>query len=261
MAAAPALRESGSAALPRGLTPKRSEPIAPLSINHGALELLKWFALICMTVDHVNKYLLGGREESMFLVGRLALPIFAVVLGFNLARSEGEALGDACRRTMLRLVAAGSLASVPFVGLGGLGWGWWPLNIMFTFLVATAAIFLAGSKGWAGAAVAVALVGGALVEFWWPGVALCIAAWAYARRPSTGRLVAIAFACGSLTLLGWALAHQPLLNSWGFALAALPLIFGASKLNLRVPRLRLFFYLYYPAHLAVIWVLVQAIKP
>jgi len=261
MAAAPALRESGSAALPRGLAPKRSEPIAPLSINHGALELLKWFALICMTVDHVNKYLLGGSEEAMFLVGRLALPIFAVVLGLNLARSEGEALGSACRRTMLRLAAAGSLASVPFMALGGLGWGWWPLNIMFTFFVATAAIFLVGSKGWTVGAVAVAFVGGAVVEFWWPGVTLCIAAWAYARKPSIGRLLVIAGACGSLTLLGWALAHQPLVNSWGFALAALPLILAVSKLSLKVLRLRLFFYLYYPAHLTVIWVLAQGFKP
>lgn len=253
------LREGGFA-LPGGVAPQRSEPLAPLSINFGSLELLKWFALICMTVDHVNKYLLGGREEAMFLVGRLALPIFAVVLGLNLARSEGAALGRACRRTMLRLAAAGSLASVPFVALGGLGWGWWPLNIMFTFFVATAAIWLVGAKGWTVAAVAVVLVGGAFVEFWWPGVVLCVAAWAYARRPSVSRLIAIACACGSLTLLGWALARQPLLNTWGFALAALPVIWLVSKLDFKVPRLRLFFYLYYPAHLAVIWALMQGIK-
>ena len=44
-------------------------------------------------------------------------------------------------------------------------------------------------------------------------------------------------------------------NLW--ALAALPLIFAAGQVSMRVPRIRLGFYVYYPAHLAVLWVLVR----
>ena len=42
-------------------------------------------------------------------------------------------------------------------------------------------------------------------------------------------------------------------NLW--AIAALPLIFAAGQVSVKVPRIRLGFYVYYPAHLAVLWVL------
>ena len=42
-------------------------------------------------------------------------------------------------------------------------------------------------------------------------------------------------------------------NLW--AIAALPLIFAAGQVNIKVPRIRLGFYIYYPVHLAVLWVL------
>jgi hypothetical protein len=42
-------------------------------------------------------------------------------------------------------------------------------------------------------------------------------------------------------------------NLW--ALATLALIFAAGKVTLNVPRGRLLFYVYYPAHLAVLWAL------
>jgi hypothetical protein len=41
-------------------------------------------------------------------------------------------------------------------------------------------------------------------------------------------------------------------NLW--ALAALPLIFAAGQVNVNVPRGRLGFYVYCPAHLAVLWI-------
>ena len=40
-------------------------------------------------------------------------------------------------------------------------------------------------------------------------------------------------------------------NMW--ALASLPVIFVATRVELRLPRLRHVFYVYYPLHLLVIW--------
>ena len=93
------------------------------------------------------------------------------------------------------------------------------------------------------AAAVVVIVGGALSEFWWPGLAVCLLAWAYCRRPAW------------LTLALWigALASLYVINRNLWALAALPLIFAAGQARLNLPRGRLGFYVYYPAHLAVPW--------
>ena len=221
----------------------------PLVLSSGSLEALKWLALLLMTLDHVNKHLLHASVPELFAAGRLALPLFGFVLGYNLARPGALASGG-YSRTARRLAIFGSIASIPFVALGGLGWGWWPLNIMATLLVATLCAWLievGGPVRLMGTAV-VFIVGGALVEFWWPGLAVCLLAWAYCRRPSW------------FTLALWigALASLYFINRNLWALAALPLIFAAGQVKLNVPRGRLGFYVYYPAHLAVLWLITLA---
>ena len=215
-----------------------------LMLSSGTLEALKWLALLLMTLDHVNKHLLHASVPELFAAGRLALPLFGFVLGYNLARPGALAKG-VYPRTAGRLAVFGSIATVPFIALGGLGWGWWPFNIMATLLVATLCAWLieVGGPARLATAGAVFIVGGALVEFWWPGLAACLLAWAYCRRPSW------------VTLALWvgALASLYVINRNLWALAALPLIFAAGQVNLNVPRGRLGFYVYYPAHLAVLW--------
>ena len=215
-----------------------------LMLSSGTLEALKWLALLLMTLDHVNKHLLHASVPELFAAGRLALPLFGFVLGYNLARPGALASG-AYSRTARRLALFGSIATVPFIALGGLGWGWWPFNIMATLLVATLCAWLIEVGGPARLALAgvVFIVGGALVEFWWPGLAACLLAWAYSRRPSW------------MTLALWvgALASLYVINRNLWALAALPLIFAAGQVKLNVPRGRLGFYVYYPAHLAALW--------
>ena len=215
-----------------------------LELSSGTLEALKWLALLLMTLDHVNKHLLHASVPELFAAGRLALPLFGFVLGYNLARPGALASGG-YSRTACRLAIFGSIATIPFTALGGLGWGWWPFNIMATLLVATLCAWLieVGGPSRLVAATAVFIVGGALVEFWWPGVAACLLAWAYCRRPRW------------VTLGLWAsvLASLYVFNRNLWALAALPLIFAAGQLQLTVPRGRLGFYVYYPVHLAVLW--------
>jgi hypothetical protein len=49
-----------------------------------------------------------------------------------------------------------------------------------------------------------------------------------------------------------ATASLALINGNFAALAALPLIWGASRVDLPIPRLRWVFYAFYPAHLSLI---------
>lgn len=218
----------------------------PLVIASGTLEAMKWIALALMTLDHVNKYLLDYRMPVLFALGRIAMPLFVFVLAYNLAR-PGALMGGVFRRTAMRLALYGGLACVPFIALGKVYAGWWPLNIMFTLLLATFVIGLLGrgDRLRTTVAIIVGIVGGGLVEYWWFAIGLAIACWGYCRRPSRVRFGAMVSCIGAL----WIINQNP----WAFAV--LPLIMVAPCIELRMSRLPLFFYTYYPAHLGVLYVL------
>ena len=234
------------AALASPITVEERDPLAlpRLVISDGSLEALKWLALGLMTLDHVNKYLLHDAVPAIFDAGRVVMPLFAIVLAYNLAR-PGAAQSGAQKRVSARLAIAGAIATLPFVALGGLGWGWWPLNIMATLQVATVAISLFDHGGTLQRVSAwlLLIVGGLFVEFWWPALAVLMAVWCYSRRPTWQALFLGTVGLASLQLVN----H----NAW--ALAAVPLVVLASRIDFKVPKTRWVFYAYYPAHLAVIW--------
>lgn len=236
--------------VPAQHTPRRATGLPRLALADGTVEALKWLGLVLMTLDHVNKYLLHDAVAWLYDLGRLAAPLFGFALAYNLARPGTLARG-AYPRTLKRLALSGSVATVPFVALGGLGWGWWPLNIMAMLFVAAACMYLVEQGGALRMALAALLflVGGGVVEFWWAGVAMCLAAWRYCRHPGWWSLVLWVAATAALFVINR--------NLW--ALAALPAIFAAAHLPMRLPRLKLAFHVYYPAHLAVLWGLSRCI--
>jgi len=212
-----------------------------LHIPDGTLEALKWIALALMLLDHVNTFLYDRTLPGAYQAGRWVAPVFAFVLAYNLAR-PGALQRGAHQRTMKRLAVFGVLASPPFMALID---HWWPLNILFLLLTATAVIY--GLERGDGAGIAIAgvsfCIGGLLAEYHYPGVAMVVAAWAYCRQP-TGRHFA-----------AWVLftASLVLLNNNLWALTAVPTLLLATHIDLRVPRLRWAFYAFYPAHLAALW--------
>jgi hypothetical protein len=230
---------------------KKVQPTASINIAgpkrmvvpDGTIEALKWLALIFMTLDHIDKYLFAHKLPGFFELGRIAMPLFGFVLAYNLARPDAMQRG-LFGRTMKRLALFGVLATPFSLLMGKLVAGWWPLNIMFMLLTATATIFLLQRGGLASftGAVMVFLVGGALVEFWWFAVIFCIAAWWYLAAPSKKSL--------ALWLASAALLYVVNRNFW--AMAAMPIIFAAPYVELKMPRIRYAFYAYYPAHLAVL---------
>lgn len=216
-----------------------------LRFSNGSTETLKWIGLVLMTGDHVNKYLFNDTMPFLFNAGRLCLPIFVIVLAYNLARPQ--ATDDARLRAMKRLLVFGVLSSIPFIALDGLLAGWWPLNVLFTLLVITIIVTLIENGGIANIMIAavVFLIGGSSVEFWWPAVALGVAAWSYFKRQSVLAVFIWFLSCAALWFIN---------GNW-WALAVLPLILLASRVDLPVPRLRWAFYIYYPLHLSVIWLI------
>jgi len=222
-----------------------------VALHAGAMAILKLVGVALMVGDHINKHLLQGRVEALYDAGRVAFPLFALIFAFNLARPGFLSTGPA-RRTLLRLIASGLVASIPFIALGHLVGGWWPLNILFTLTTALGVQMLWHQGGLPPKVLAVMafVVGGGLVEFWWPGVGLVLAASAYFRRRSGGAAIAGALC---FALLCW-------INGNAWALASVPLMASAAVFDLPNPGLpRWAFYAVYPGHLAILWAAQAAI--
>lgn len=214
-----------------------------MRVPDGTLEALKWFALFLMTIDHINTYLLDVRKPELFAAGRIAMPLFEFVMAYNCARA-GALQSGVYRRTIRRLALFGLIATPFYIALSGPLGRWWPLNIMFTLLAGACMSYLIerGGIGNVAAALVLFMMAGAVVDYQWFGLAFYLAAWYYCKAPSAMRLLVWLATCASLYFV----------NHNGWALLALPLTFAARGADLKVPRMRYAFYVYYPLHLAVL---------
>jgi hypothetical protein len=218
--------------------------LPPLVLPDDTLELLKWFALVAMVIDHANKYLLSASQPWMLYIGRLAAPIFIAVLAYNLARSGAIDRG-VHKRVFWRLVLFGTITMPTFVSLGATyDDSFWPLNIMFLFATLVVCLWLIEQRTLAATATMVAIfaVFGYLAEYFWFGLGFGISVWHYSKRPTWPAAIFAVLCCAALNFLT---------NFW--ALLALPILFLAPRIRIRVPRLRLFFYAFYPLHFAIFW--------
>ena len=158
----------------------------PVVLSDGAVKGMKWLGLFLMTADHAQKYGLMLAVPGVYEAGRVAFPLFAIALAYNLARVPGHNRALYVR-VLTRLLCCGALA----VAVG----------IMY--------VIEARRPFWKTRAAVVFLLGGALVEFWWPGAALCVGAWWYCRQPNWGALLLWLAGTACLTLINanwWACA-------------------------------------------------------
>ena len=218
-----------------------------VKVAEGTLQALKWIALVAMAVDHTNKYAFREQLPFIFEIARSVLPIFAFVLAYNLSRPGAETSG-AYRRTMWRLAIAG-LISMPIASTLNAPlvtkWPWWPLNVLFMFLIAIGVpvFWQKGGAGWRVLAGLLFVIGGALVEYFWIGIFCCWASVMFCRRPNP-----VTFAVWALSVLLLTLVNG---NLW--ALASIPILLLATKISISLPRCKWAFYVFYPAHLLAIW--------
>jgi len=179
-------------------------------------ELLKWAGLLLMVGDHINKYLFNGTLPFLFEAGRVALPLFVPV----------------------------------FVALGGLGGGYFPLNILFTLAVITAACaILANESRSPRLLIVLAFIfggtwtAGPFIEYGPFAVFLGVTMFMYFRNGGSALLI-----CGLL-----ATASLYYINGNFWALAAIPLAAILNSITFKPWRAKWFFYAFYPAHLCLIW--------
>jgi hypothetical protein len=210
-------------------------------------ELLKWIAIITMTVDHVGAVLYPEVPVLRF-VGRLAFPLFAylLVLGMESTRNV--------RNYFLRLFIFALISQVPFflaVGYGPFEY----LNIFFTLSFGLVFIHFF-RKGSLVAFVPVVASFVLPVDYGIYGIAMigCM----YILKESTK------FGVASLVLLN-VLFLIPF-NVQFLSVAAIPLILlhkdgllqikrGSSEKFVMPLWRKYFFYVYYPLHLALLYII------
>lgn len=217
-------------------------------LSSGTVEALKWIAVVLMSIDHVNRFILHDSVSNMYALGRLAMPIFAFTLAYHLAQPGAFANGMHLR-IIRRLAFFAIISSIPYIALNKLIQGWWPLNILFAFLVGTGLLALLESSTKYRNALAFLLfiLGGAIVEFWWAGLGVFFFSWRYVRSPNwidfSGLVIAM-FLLGNI-------------NGDQWAMVSLPVIFVAPYIKINIPRLKHVLYVYYPIHLTFLWLIVR----
>ncbi len=214
-----------------------------VALTSGQQEVLRWVAMAAMVVDHVGAVLLTPSQAlPLRAVGRVAWPIFAFLLAYNVARR-----GVDPRRYLAPLLAWCAVALLPHY----LAFGRFVVNILGTLFLGALVLLLLSRREELDArspllvplGLAAALVASAFVEYGPQGVGLVVVWWWALRTGEPLALLATAL------MVAW--QNYPW-TVWPAGLAALPLPYLASRLPFGLPRSGRLPWVFYPAHLAVI---------
>lgn len=220
-----------------------SSPVQ-LDYSSSAIEALKWIALVSMLIDHGHAILFHAQYPVVEAMGRLAFPLFAFTLGFNLARHEQPKLRPAARKMLI----AGVVAQPFFWLMAG---NPWRLNIFSTFLATLGLIALSRKPRSTArdlAIVALFLGAGALVDYFWYGIAITWASYyCCSTRTRAGVLAFIASVLALTLFLALAIGWPAFVG-----LLSLPLLWHAQCWQPSIRRFPWLFYAFYPLHLALL---------
>lgn len=232
--------------------PKKAVKEPKLKTNLDT-NLLKLIAIVAMSVDHVGAEFFPAYPVFRW-IGRIAFPIFCYCLTVGMLYTRD------IRKYALRL-AVFALVSQPFWILAFNADDFWGnltnMNIFFTLLVSLLAAWGAKEKKWWLLGAGILLLCLFNFDYSITGLVLMLIFYYCRKKPW---LMALLYILSYLPLGSGAL-DDPLALKLGnyaldfsiFSLFALPLILIPMYSRLRIPKW--FFYVYYPAHLLVIYLL------
>ena len=212
-------------------------------INAATLQII---AILSMTIDHIAYYLFP--DLTIFrIIGRLAFPLFAFMLveGFKHTHSRS--------RYFLRLLFTALVTQVLFYVVSSRFGYSYSHNVMFTLTFSLISLICAEQGGFYIIAIPLlALAAGAFeCEYGTYGVLMIIGFYYAGKIFSKNRYLCVA--AQSIVLIAM-MSSQALQVGWPIQLyaifAAVPIALYSGKKGRRLPRL--FGYIYYPAHIAVL---------
>lgn len=217
-------------------------------LKTGNVELLKWIAIVFMIVDHTGHVFF---KENIILhgIGRLAFPLFAYLLAHNYYFYSSD------KKMFLKRLLLFGIISQPiyyFVISDHV------LNIFFTLFLGLFFVFsfesilekIKGKERWIGvfSLFIFVLILSLFVEYTFFGVGLIISFYfLFKKRDNLFLGLGIVFSYLS-NLSSWVLG----LSSFG----SFALIYLIQKREFFVRRMnKWFFYLFYPVHLFILWLI------
>ncbi|WPN46847.1 MULTISPECIES: TraX family protein [unclassified Pseudomonas] len=230
----------------------------------GALDLLKWLALLSMVLDHLRY--VGFSADLLYVPGRLAFPWFCLAMAANLARVRETTTGGQWRYLgwLILFSAASEIPYRMFIADHD------TLNVMPTL-----ALGLLVARGWqqptlqsrllAAGALLLAVFFSPRVMFGFFGVLLPLVLLWVIHRPWYFALMAglVCLACNQ-----WQVLYYSVRLGNGVAMAAVATCLIAPWLGLfllrhakdvKAPPMRRWAYALYPAHFLLLLALRQAI--
>ncbi len=206
-------------------------------MTSGGRELIKWIAVLAMTGDHVVKVFELGYVPVVSEAGRVAFPLFAMVLAYNLAQPAADTA-----KVMRRLLAWGAAAMPAYwLAFGVI----FPLNVLCAFALAVCCVRAVQGRRWVLLAVC-ALPAPLLVDYQWPGLAVVLGAWWYFRSPRPTILTTICCVAVPAAALcayngsAWSLLAIPMLRLGEVPIASTTQGCGEGRPS-RIRKLQLFY--------------------
>lgn len=216
-------------------------------------DLLKIIAAIAMLIDHIGAVFF---QELVVLriIGRIAFPIFAfyIAMGFSWTSD--------CKKYILRMLGVAIITQIPFAYFSLILFhNFYYMNVLFTFTFALLGLYFLKRKNYI--ATCIFLLLPELIAAFTPidfdygsyGVLMVVVFYLF-KEDIIHRNVSILF----LTIAHGFILYIPrgfpfytsLLSPQIYCVLALPLIDLNYKLKINLPKY--FFYMFYPAHIAVI---------
>nr|WP_314873003.1 TraX family protein [uncultured Pseudomonas sp.] len=226
-------------------------------MRSAGLDLLKWTAIVTMVADHLRY--LWPAADGLFIVGRLAFPLFCLALAINVGRSDPTIWPSrSAARYLGWLLVFGVLSEGPYRWLDN---GSQTLNVIPTL---TLGLLLAWATHHRQTLACLLGLSAALTAAWYsdylmyglPGVLLPAAILIARRFGGASWLLPCALAVAGNMTNSWLGAHpsEPIALVI-LSTAALSLPIGlclARQERWQVPRVGRWGYAFYPLHLALI---------
>jgi hypothetical protein len=231
---------------------------ATLELTIGQQELLKWIAVATMTIDHASSLVVENSYGR--LVGRIAFPLFAYLVAYNLVRRGVEK-----RRLLTPMLAVGIL-SIPVTYFV---WNrLFPLNIFFTLSLGIAYCSLferfraQTGGGWAVfLSVLFGFIPSIFTEYMLTGPLIVFGFFLLLTYENTLVRALKAPGLTALYALNLLLTNYFTWQAYG-AFAMLVLLTIVPKLDINIRRLpSRVYYLYYPCHLITLAIMGTLLMP
>ena len=141
-----------------------SQPVTimPDTLSPGAIDLIKVMALLAMIADHFNTLFLRVPSPEMYVLGRMAFPLFTMIWAVNITRAPAR-LQTRANRLWIWAVVTQPVFALAFHN----HFPWYALNILFVFAGVTQLLAWRVKYAWKGVITGIVLLT-ALLYLLWP---------------------------------------------------------------------------------------------